>query len=320
MSDNFEHVSYISTFLKHLSTPIPPYVLGCLPAIATIGASPIRGFRGKLMWVFRCLGCPFTGLHYTCNVSNDEMALCIYWIEAKYFSFIGNHDEEKFVDGKKISYRPVGMYFRKPTITREMEAITEECTAQASVLERLSSLAPAYYMGIGIFAGISRLFDRRDCEFWPHVPLALSWTIPAIFRRIIGGILVVKDPNESIRKFVEEHEKYEIYKVYEELKKHKRCKRRCKKFKKNKRKRHQKLANRTSIIPVKYADDLEFCYVILTGIMSIGIPWAVVILARFTPPIGCLCRCKYLSVLASIWSTNSFLAFVHHCKGEKSVI
>ncbi|CAI2185702.1 9258_t:CDS:2 [Funneliformis geosporum] len=229
----------IVDLIKSLLLSIPSYILSSLPAIATIGASPMRGFLEKLMWVFRCLGCPFTGLYYTCNISNDEASLCIYWLEAQYFRLTGgNHDEENFkIEG--LPYRPLGIHYKSPIhgqFTQEINDIIEECTAQASVLERLSSLPPAYYMGVGIFAGISRLIESRDCEFMPHI-----------------------------------------------------------------------------------TDDPEYLYTILTGIISIVIPWTVVIMANLTPPVGCLYRCKYLSALASTWSFNSFLAMVQHLMGEQSV-
>ncbi|CAI2178234.1 6240_t:CDS:1 [Funneliformis geosporum] len=295
--------SLIVDIIKDLLSSIPSYVLGCLPAIATIGASPMRGFLEKLMWVFRCLGCPFTGLYYTCNISNDESSLCLYWLEAKYFKFVGNHDEEKSkVDGDQLTYRPIGIHYKsliREKFTREIINIIDECTAQASVLERLSSLPPAYYMGVGIFAGISRLVIPRDCEFLPHIPMALIWIFPALFRRIVGGILVVKDPNEKFKMFEEQSKRIT-----------------SKKNRKNKRK---KLTNRTPKIPVKYSDNPKYFYVFLTGFISIIIPWTVVILANLTPPVGCRCRCRYLSVQASIWSFNSLLALIQHCMGEKSV-
>ncbi|CAI2190940.1 17196_t:CDS:2 [Funneliformis geosporum] len=297
----------IVDLIKSLLLSIPSYILSSLPAIATIGASPMRGFLEKLMWVFRCLGCPFTGLYYTCNISNDEASLCIYWLEAQYFRLTGgNHDEENFkIEG--LPYRPLGIHYKSPIhgqFTQEINDIIEECTAQASVLERLSSLPPAYYMGVGIFAGISRLIESRDCEFMPHITLALSWTFPAIFRRIFGGILVVKDPNEKFKTYADK------------------CKR------KNKKKNRRNKKNKMLIpkIPVKFSDDPEFknddpeyLYTILTGIISIVIPWTVVIMANLTPPVGCLYRCKYLSALASTWSFNSFLAMVQHLMGEQSV-
>ncbi|CAG8753410.1 3956_t:CDS:1, partial [Acaulospora colombiana] len=34
----------------------------------TLGATPYKGLKNKLPWMFRCLGCPFLGLFYFCNV------------------------------------------------------------------------------------------------------------------------------------------------------------------------------------------------------------------------------------------------------------
>src|SRR6266496_1673725 len=55
-------------FVRKLLNPIPQYVLGSLPAIAIVGETPREKFAEKIAWVLRCLGCPFTGLFYSCNV------------------------------------------------------------------------------------------------------------------------------------------------------------------------------------------------------------------------------------------------------------
>jgi hypothetical protein len=47
--------------IRRLLNPIPQYALGCLPTIVIVGATPREKFAEKLAWVFRCLGCPFTG-------------------------------------------------------------------------------------------------------------------------------------------------------------------------------------------------------------------------------------------------------------------
>src|SRR3954453_10849635 len=114
--------------LNNLKNPIPQYVLGCLPAIAIMGASPKEDFRDKLIWVLVCLACPFMGLLYTCNVKSDETA--IYWLPKRFF--IGEN-------GKEIPYRPIGHHIMKIEPNDQLNRL-EDCVANASVLERLSSL------------------------------------------------------------------------------------------------------------------------------------------------------------------------------------
>ncbi|CAJ0751379.1 18127_t:CDS:2 [Entrophospora sp. SA101] len=35
-------------------------------------------------------------------------------------------------------------------------------------------------------------------EEWPYIPLVLAWTLPAICRKAVGGIVVVHNPNKRI--------------------------------------------------------------------------------------------------------------------------
>ncbi|CAG8511452.1 242_t:CDS:2 [Ambispora gerdemannii] len=152
--------------LDRLQNPVPQYVLGCLPALATIGAAPMEDFIQKLMWLAQCLGCPYLGLFYTCNVKISETA--IYWLPKR--CFVG-------IDGKEIPYRPFGhramvviksgkhskqsgentyQYTEKLSANASALKKLEACIANASVLERLSSLVSAYYIFVGIFSGIKR--------------------------------------------------------------------------------------------------------------------------------------------------------------------
>ncbi|CAG8601402.1 6777_t:CDS:2 [Ambispora leptoticha] len=236
-------------FVHHLLEPIPQYVLGCLPALATIGAAPMENFLHKLIWVAICLGCPFTGLFYTCIIPNDELP--IFWLP-------------------KIWHHSASML-----------RLEEECTANASVLERLSSLASLYYISIGIIAGISRALGPSFCEDWPYIPMALSWTLPAIFRRIVHGKLLVRDPRKKlgnrrkifVRKF--EHEEYKVF---------------------------------------------IHTQVVITALASTTVPWLTVLLAYYTPPIGYFCRSIYLTVICSIWSFNNIVGYIHHWLEEKNKI
>src|SRR5262245_16035825 len=93
--------------MSDLLRPIPQYVLGCLPAIATVGASPMEGFLSKLMWMMRCLGCPFSGLYYNTVTKNDRTSLCIFWLSVEHFEIIIESSDD---NGVKILHRPIGIY------------------------------------------------------------------------------------------------------------------------------------------------------------------------------------------------------------------
>ncbi|RIA83607.1 hypothetical protein C1645_833544 [Glomus cerebriforme] len=176
-----------------LLEPVPQYVLGCLPAIAIIGASPMNKFTEKLAWVLRCLGCPFIGLFYALNIGGNKESRCIYWLTSDHFVVTGKAETKI----EKALYRPFGVYTMTLNKDKNNNLMTyvERCTAKVSVLERLSSLISTYYIIIGIMAGISLVTGSNTCEKWPYIPLLLSWTIPALCRRVFSGDLVVKDPN-----------------------------------------------------------------------------------------------------------------------------
>ncbi len=257
--------------IHDLLDPIPQYVVGCFPAIAIIGASPNNKFTEKLAWVLRCLGCPFTGLFYSLNIGGNKKSRCIYWLSLNYFIITGTTRQPK--------YRPVGVYtmILNQTENQNIREYVGRCTAKASVLERLSAFISAYYIVVGVMAGISRATGSTVCEGWPYIPLLLSWTIPAIWRRIFSGNLVVKDPNEEFRN-----------------------------------------------IQINMDDDLNARIhkrftVTLTAFVSIVYPWIVVLLAYFTPPIGYRCRSRYITVICSIWSFNSALAYLCHWIGERDL-
>jgi hypothetical protein len=182
------------SLIHKLFEPIPQYVLGCLPAIAIMGESPMNKFTEKLAWVLRCLGCPFIGLFYTINVGSKKSSRCIYWLSSNHFINAGT----------PLQKRPFGFHHMKMEQNqRDVETSIERCTATASVLERLSSLISVYYIVVGVIAGISRAIGTvYPCESWPYIPLLLSWTIPAILRRAFSGNLVVKDPNEEFNNAV----------------------------------------------------------------------------------------------------------------------
>jgi hypothetical protein len=278
--------------ISKLLNPIPQYVLGCLPAIAIIGASPKEEFTKKLVWVLRCLGCPFTGLLYSCNVGRRDVSLCVYWLSSEYFkkkneaqkSPNGESKEVEEQQPQQLDHRPIGIYTMSLDENQdEYENIMiyiKRCTARASVLERFSSSVSIYYIVVGVIAAISRTTGQFSCEDWPYLSLLLSWTIPAVFKRTFSGTLVVKDPNDEF-----ESQNTQII-----------MKRENKSYRKHK-----------------------FFTVTLVAFVSIVYPWIAVFLAYYTPPVGFYCRSKYLTVFCSVWSFNSFLAFINHLYKEKDV-
>ncbi|RIA85802.1 hypothetical protein C1645_781141 [Glomus cerebriforme] len=254
-----------------LQNPAPQYVFGCLPAIATIGAAPESGLTNKILWLLRCLGCPFTGLFYSFNVNNNSIARSAYWLTSDQF----------LKNGNKIPYRPVGHHAMEIVVSEQQDDVIkllEGCVAESSALDRLSSLVSAYYIFIGIFIGLVRI-NSCSVEGWPYLPFALAWTLPAIYDRVLGGKLVVKDPRDRLK---------EMHVVVRDLP-----------------------YNRKS------AQDTQ---VLITFVLfSVIIPWTSVILSCVTFPKGYGCRSKYLTVLCSIWSFNSIIAYKSHIRGEKFV-
>ncbi|CAB4488485.1 hypothetical protein RhiirA5_411119 [Rhizophagus irregularis] len=263
--------------IRKLLNPIPQYILGCLPAVAIVGDTPKEKLTEKLAWVLRCLGCPFTGLFYSCNVGSNKTDQCLFWLPSDYFKC--ENDGQLY----PIKVRPVGIHGKilEPNEKQRISAEIKRCTARASVLERLSSLVSAYYIFVGIIAGISRVTNQTNvCEDWPYIPLLLSWTIPSIYKRIIWGHLIVKNPKIEM----EDLQPITLKEINDdEIRNHKRF------------------------------------TVTFTAFASILFPWITVLLAYFTPPIGYRCRSKYVSVLCAIWSLNSALAYLCHLKGERGV-
>ncbi|CAG8679189.1 14166_t:CDS:1 [Funneliformis mosseae] len=170
-----------------LLNPIPQYVLGVFPGIAINGDTPMEKLTMKLGWVLRCLGCPFTGMFYACNVGTDKVAICTYWISS-----------DKFIqqDGQNLSSRPIGTHTM--TLNLDKDRI-RQCTGRASVLDRMSSIVSVYFIVVGVISGISKLHkppNEEPCEDWPYIPMLLFWTVPATIKRIFWGNLIFKDPNE----------------------------------------------------------------------------------------------------------------------------
>src|ERR1044072_7538948 len=92
-------------FFDKLQNSIPQYILGTLPAIATIASTPESGLITKLLWLARCLGCPFTGLLYFCITSSNPVAMSAYWLSSNYF--VRDIALDNIQDNRTL-YRPVG--------------------------------------------------------------------------------------------------------------------------------------------------------------------------------------------------------------------
>ncbi len=80
------------------------------PAVATIGTAPYNGLIQKLLWIFRCLCCPFTRLFYFCNIKSDPIAMCAYWFSTKHFVHAHGNNVQGNFQGDQIEYRPFGHY------------------------------------------------------------------------------------------------------------------------------------------------------------------------------------------------------------------
>ncbi|CAJ0919960.1 17563_t:CDS:2 [Entrophospora sp. SA101] len=97
-----------------------------------------------------------------------------------------------------LNYRLFGWHAKQMELTSEQEECMKVCVAEASILDRLSYVVSIYYIVVGIFAGIVRAIGPCIKEEWPYIPLVLAWTLPAICRKAVGGIVVVHNPNKRI--------------------------------------------------------------------------------------------------------------------------
>ncbi|CAJ0839567.1 8693_t:CDS:2 [Entrophospora sp. SA101] len=268
--------SVIGVILK-LQEPMPQYVLGLIPVILTLGAAPFESLVHKLTWIFKCISTPYTGLFYCLNIKDNPVEMCIYWLPEEYFVT---------TNGEILDFQPVGHHVKDMLITSEQKKILKNCTANASVLDRLSSLASGYYIIVGISLGISAMAGQCNNGNWFFLTWSFLWTIPVIVRRTFGtGILVVKDPKIEFRgrliRVLEENEDTENIElaiqgensVDEENLEHFR-------------------------IPSPSYKKPKF---IFTTLFSVILPWISVGMAYFTPPIGFFCRSKFLTTNGVVW-------------------
>ncbi|CAG8593382.1 16369_t:CDS:1, partial [Dentiscutata erythropus] len=179
-------------------------------------------------------------------VENKEKSLFAYWLPSE--RFIDDNDEQ-------ISYMPFGYYAKKilkPT-NDAMKECMKDCVAEASILERLSSLVSAYYIIVGIGSGIARIYTPSSCTDWPYVSVLLAWTFVVIFKRSICGRLIVKSPSDMLNEFVN-----------------------AKKL----------VLNEQLIVKDLSEKDLirKRTLVIFIGIITILFPWLSILMAYYTPP------------------------------------
>ncbi|CAG8438203.1 5664_t:CDS:2 [Scutellospora calospora] len=123
-------------------------------------------------------------------MANDKTSLCTYWLNSEYFA----------KELKSIPFRPCGLYAMKFKPTEAQLKCFIDCCSEAPLIERLSSLASAYYIFVGIAIGIFKIMARQKCDDWPYIPISLSWTIPVIYKRAVYGRLVFKDVSIELGK------------------------------------------------------------------------------------------------------------------------
>ncbi|CAG8676210.1 11543_t:CDS:1, partial [Racocetra persica] len=265
-------------FMHKLQNPVPQFVLGCLPAIAIIGASPEKGFKKKFLWMLRCLACPFTGLFYTFIIENKETSIFAYWLPSERFITDNNG---------KVRNIPFGYHYKAiSNLTKTQKECIKECIAEASILERLSPLVSAYYIIISLLSGIARVFSPGACTDWPYISVLLAWTIVVVYKRSICGKILVKSPEDMLQEYVNNKKLVLDEHIY------------------------VKDLNEKDL-------KLRRTLIIIIGLVSIIFPWLSVFMAYNTPPVGFFCRSSYLTVICSIWTLNSAIAFICHIKGEK---
>jgi hypothetical protein len=97
----------------------------------------------------------------------------MYWLTSDHFTIKSDEgDIESKGDLQAIRFRPFGHHAMLKKLTNKQKEQLDECIAEASILERLSSLASAYYIFVGIFSGIFRAFG--PCTM-PYIPLLFAW-------------------------------------------------------------------------------------------------------------------------------------------------
>ncbi|CAG8525420.1 6834_t:CDS:1 [Dentiscutata heterogama] len=269
--------------IHKLQNPMPQYVLGTLPILAIVAATPKTTLMKKLLWFARSLGTPFFGLFYFCNIDCEHIEMCSYWLEAEDFICTWDDNNSKVVEEGEtkgmIRNWPFGHHAMSIKPTDSQKNIMKDWVSEASLLDRLSSLSSLYYMSVGIYAGISKALspciDYDSVEDWPFIPLLFIWTLPVIYIRLKHGKVVNMVKSKRLNGKLQ---------IVHDLDK------------------RMTSSTLTAII----------------ALISVLLPWFAVIIAYFVPPVGFYCRSKFLAIICAIWSLNSIIAYVSHVRGEKS--
>src|SRR5256885_3936401 len=108
-------------------------------------------------------------------------------------------------NGEDIRYRPFGYHAMELLPTLEQTIIIDECVVISPILEQFSSIASAWYVFSGIVIGIMMVSMPCVRGDWPLISLALAWTVPAIYVRIVYKKVVIKSPKKLF-----EHDRIEV--------------------------------------------------------------------------------------------------------------
>ncbi|CAG8437622.1 10241_t:CDS:2 [Funneliformis caledonium] len=211
----------------------------------------------------------------------EKESCCLFWLSANYFKLKNNEDSNDKGTDRHPKYRPFGFYAMKLKNKKDIMEYVKQCTAKLPMLERVSLLITSYYIIVGVKEGFSMIKGTVVCKHWAYLSFLFSWTLISIWKRGIYGIQVVKDPKDVFKKNIE------------------------------------------IIVDDNPIGEFPFrkcATVTITALLSIVYPWGTVLIVYFTPPVGYYCRSKYVTVICSIWSFNSALAYIYHIKGESDLI
>ncbi|KAF0457162.1 hypothetical protein F8M41_001243 [Gigaspora margarita] len=308
--------------LTQIQNPIPHYLVGALPVIITLGATPHSGLTAKIQRLFLCLGCPFIGLLYFCNISNNKPEMCAYWLKSECFyeeyknnridqdkqSDFYEHEQQSDLEkqgdkGEHASLlaRPMGFHAKTMCPNAAQESILDLCVEDASLIDRFSALISGFYIIFGIAGGIIILFEK-PCTYdssyqdWPFITTLFIWTLPVICFRAYYGRVVFRIPNRDIKTNLTPNNQINDENPEVSL----------------------SLISNENPIKVEPLDNSilykKRCNVIITLLISITLHWISVIIAYLTPPVAFLCRARYLSIICTIWTVNSLIAAILHIK------
>ncbi|CAG8599530.1 3535_t:CDS:2, partial [Gigaspora margarita] len=103
-------------------------------------------------------------------------------------AIMGTTPHDKLSSKLSWYYGVLDVHSQDCFISAISKKILENWVAEATLLDRLASLVFAYYILVGIFAGISKAagpcMEDNSLEDWPFIPLLFIWTLPIIYVRI----------------------------------------------------------------------------------------------------------------------------------------